>query len=90
MGNSCYKKKKYINTDKEQLLWSFKDECIICMENPVQTSILDCGHMILCLRCANQLSSSKNINLRKCPYCRANFKGYVTFSPNINYFNKIN
>tara|TARA_B110001450_G_scaffold242821_1_gene253491 strand:+ start:3653 stop:3931 length:279 start_codon:yes stop_codon:yes gene_type:complete len=90
MGNMCVKKRtqiRYENTDKENLLWSFRDECCICMENPVQTAVLDCGHMNLCLRCANQLSGSQNTNLRKCPICRQDFKGFVTFSPNINYIN---
>lgn len=90
MGNSCCKKKKYINTDKEQLLWSFKEECSICMENPIQTALLDCGHMNLCLKCAKDMCASDVDYLKKCPICRADFKGYVTFSPNILYFEKLN
>lgn len=92
MGNICYKNKRNrnIDTDQEQLLWSFKDECSICMENPIQTALLDCGHMNLCLKCAKEMSLSNTDYLNKCPICRADFKGYVTFSPNINYFNKIN
>ena len=42
MGNICYKKKKTNKnkgTDKENLMWSFRDECCVCMENPVQTAL---------------------------------------------------
>ena len=85
MGNICNKKKKH--TDTEKLLWSFNDECCICMENPIQTAILDCGHLNCCLSCAKKLSNSPNENLRLCPICRREFKGYVTFSPNMLYFN---
>ena len=84
MGNLCCKKNKY-NTDKEKLLWSFREECCICMENPVQTAILDCGHMNCCLQCANKIINDRN-NEKLCPICRQEFKGFATFTPNMLYF----
>lgn len=85
MGNMCFKQTKIKNTDKEQLLWSFGDECCICMENPVQTAILDCGHMNCCLKCANKIARSGKSNIRKCPVCRMDLRGFATFTPNIMY-----
>ena len=36
--------------------------CNICMSNPIDCLILECGHMATCLTCAKSLS--------KCPICR--------------------
>ena len=38
------------------------DLCTICMSNPIDCLILECGHMSACLTCAKLLS--------KCPICR--------------------
>ena len=38
------------------------DLCNICMSNPIDCLILECGHMATCLTCAKSLS--------KCPICR--------------------
>ena len=38
------------------------DECIICMEEPRQTVLMPCGHMLACATCAAQLDD--------CPTCR--------------------
>ena len=38
------------------------DRCNICMSNPIDCLILECGHMTTCLTCAKLLS--------KCPICR--------------------
>ena len=84
MGNICFKQKNK-KTDKEHLLWSFRDECCICMENPIQTAILNCGHMNCCLKCANKIARSGKSNIRKCPVCRQDLKGFATFTPNIMY-----
>ena len=84
MGNICFKQKNK-KTDKEHLLWSFRDECCICMENPIQTAILDCGHMNCCLKCANKIARSGKSNIRKCPVCRKDLRGFATFTPNIMY-----
>ena len=63
--------------------WSFNDECCVCMENPVQTAIIRCGHTVLCRRCALALKRSNVYHLRKCPICREEIKEIVTFIPNV-------
>eukprot|EP01098_Paradermamoeba_levis_P010461 TRINITY_DN4390_c0_g2_i2.p1 TRINITY_DN4390_c0_g2~~TRINITY_DN4390_c0_g2_i2.p1 ORF type:complete len:199 (-),score=64.21 TRINITY_DN4390_c0_g2_i2:173-742(-) len=39
-----------------------KDECIVCMENKINTALLECGHRALCYDCA--------VELEICPICR--------------------
>lgn len=61
--------------------WSFREDCCICMENPVQTAILNCGHVVLCRKCALLLKNSTVRNLNKCPICRSNIIDIVCFIP---------
>ena len=46
----------------EELKLRDSDLCNICMSNPIDCLILECGHMATCLTCAKSLS--------KCPMCR--------------------
>lgn len=39
-------------------------ECIICMDNPVDCVLIECGHMLCCVRCGSRLA--------ECPVCRQN------------------
>ena len=41
-------------------------ECVICMSNRKDTTVLPCRHMCMCSECANQLRFRTN----KCPICR--------------------
>ncbi len=41
--------------------------CNVCMENPVEVKLLDCGHDVLCADCALKIVRRN----RKCPICRA-------------------
>ena len=41
-------------------------ECCICIANPCNMVIVECGHMCLCEECA------KIFNDNKCPLCRGN------------------
>ncbi|CAH1800690.1 unnamed protein product [Owenia fusiformis] len=41
-------------------------ECVICLTNPREVIVLNCGHICLCADCAGVLPSP-----RKCPICRA-------------------
>ena len=84
MGN-CIKKINIIQpeSDDQQPFWSFYGDCCVCMENPVQTAIIRCGHTVLCRRCALALKRSNVYHLRKCPICREEIKEIVTFIPNI-------
>ncbi|XP_052808347.1 uncharacterized protein LOC128237132 isoform X2 [Mya arenaria] len=43
--------------------------CKICMERQVNTTLLPCGHLVSCDRCASRLA--------KCPICRTKIKGSV-------------
>mgnify|MGYP001419332980 CR=1 FL=1 len=40
--------------------------CLICMENAREIAFVDCGHLICCKVCSDQLMNSN----RKCPTCR--------------------
>jgi len=74
------------------LIYSFNgEECIVCMDNPVQAAILDCGHLKFCIRCLYSMAMNTDrakSYLNFCPICRNPFKGYITFSPRFYY--KIN
>ena len=37
--------------------------CVVCMDNPVQTVFLECGHVSCCKECAPKL--------KRCPICRS-------------------
>ena len=46
----------------EELKVPDSELCNICMDNPIDCLILECGHMGTCFTCAKSLS--------KCPMCR--------------------
>lgn len=51
--------------------------CIICLTNPREIVILNCGHICLCADCAQALPTP-----RRCPICRANIDRLVlTYRP---------
>lgn len=41
-------------------------ECVICLSEPRDTTVLPCRHMCMCGDCAQQLS----VTTKKCPVCR--------------------
>ncbi|KAG5049532.1 hypothetical protein JHK85_010635 [Glycine max] len=43
-----------------------RNECVICMTEPKDTTVLPCRHMCMCNECANALQHQFN----KCPKCR--------------------
>ena len=49
-------------------------ECSVCMDAPVDTVVLPCGHICLCSACCASLSRTANANAvpLKCPLCRIN------------------
>jgi len=85
MGNCCNPIKEYDNIEDNNEIWSFHEECCICMENPIQAAILKCGHLKFCIKCAKELTYNDNPNLRCCPLCRTPIKGYTTFNPRFFY-----
>jgi len=42
-------------------------DCAICLTNKIDTVVLPCKHMCLCVECADDL---KGRNSQKCPLCR--------------------
>jgi hypothetical protein len=57
------------STDKvaaETVDTSDDDLCKLCFESPIDTVILDCGHALLCARCADELRIGAG-----CPVCRS-------------------
>jgi E3 ubiquitin-protein ligase MGRN1 len=48
-------------------------DCVICLSNPRDTTIIPCLHLCLCSQCAQVLS----LNTRKCPVCRAPATGLL-------------
>ena len=51
--------------------------CIICLTNPREIVILNCGHICLCADCAQALPTP-----RRCPICRASIERLVlTYRP---------
>jgi len=59
--DACWK----CNTLKKEESFDFENMCIVCMDNPRELIIKNCGHFGLCLRCAMELT--------KCPTCMQSF-----------------
>lgn len=47
--------------------------CVVCLTNPREVVVLECGHVCLCGDCAQALPSPK-----KCPVCRSDVARFVT------------
>jgi hypothetical protein len=45
-----------------------RTECIVCMAASVSTVLIPCGHLCLCVACAE--SMKKNVKVMQCPLCR--------------------
>lgn len=52
-------------TEKEPIVED--GDCVICNERIVSTVIVDCGHSVLCLTCANDIVKK---GTKECPVCR--------------------
>jgi len=48
-------------------------ECVICMTDPRDTTVLPCRHMCLCSTCADKLRQQTN----KCPICRTTINSMI-------------
>jgi hypothetical protein len=46
-------------------------DCLACMDRPVATALMPCGHACLCRPCAARVSSSRLSSERRCPLCRS-------------------
>lgn len=49
-------------------------ECVICLSNPREVTILHCRHVCLCLKCASMTSSTWSF---QCPVCRGRVAAMV-------------
>ena len=49
-------------------------ECVICMTEPRNTTVLPCRHMCMCSECANVL----RMQSEKCPICRTPINELLT------------
>ena len=48
-------------------------ECVICMSEPRDTTVLPCRHMCMCSECAKVLRLQSN----KCPICRTSIESLL-------------
>lgn len=53
-------------------------ECVICMTEPRDTTVLPCRHMCMCNKCAKVLRLQTN----KCPICRCNVESLLQIKVN--------
>jgi len=51
------------------------DECRICMDAKINTVIIPCGHLCVCLECSKLLMS--NNNNKTCPICKQNIQQII-------------
>ena len=65
VGNTVYELQEIYGIDQQQDDIDGK-ECVICMSEEKDTTVLPCRHMCLCSECAKQLRYQTN----KCPICR--------------------
>ena len=45
--------------------------CVVCLTNPREIVLIECGHVCLCLECLERMPT------RTCPVCRQEFTSYV-------------
>jgi E3 ubiquitin-protein ligase MUL1 len=45
--------------------------CVLCLQNPREIILLDCGHICLCFDCLERLGNTS------CPICRQNYTHYA-------------
>lgn len=48
-------------------------DCVICMSEPRDTTVLPCRHMCMCNECAMAVQTQTN----KCPVCRAGMESLL-------------
>jgi len=58
-----------VPTDDSQL----SGDCVVCLSNPRDTTILPCRHMCLCHECARELAQRSD----KCPICRSFIADFI-------------
>eukprot|EP01130_Rhizamoeba_saxonica_P018714 TRINITY_DN945_c0_g1_i1.p1 TRINITY_DN945_c0_g1~~TRINITY_DN945_c0_g1_i1.p1 ORF type:complete len:159 (+),score=27.53 TRINITY_DN945_c0_g1_i1:420-896(+) len=56
-------------TEEQRMIRKSADECVICMDNVINTVFLECGHMAVCKECARTIDV--------CCICRENITRVV-------------
>ncbi|XP_060079134.1 mitochondrial ubiquitin ligase activator of NFKB 1-like [Ylistrum balloti] len=52
----------------------YRDMCVVCLTNPREVVLINCGHICLCLDCADMLPTPL-----QCPVCRARVERFVPY-----------
>lgn len=52
-------------------------ECVICLTDDANTTLLPCRHLCLCKACAETINGNKN----ECPVCRTRVQSFLVFTP---------
>lgn len=60
-----------LSNDRQSRFDSTAQVCVVCLANPREVVILECGHICLCYDCVERLTSMH------CPVCRANISRIV-------------
>lgn len=64
------------DTDKKTInLNSFKNECVMCFDEPTDVMIYPCRHLSIGYKCAQELRNSKKC--RECPVCRGQIERFI-------------
>jgi len=50
---------------------SDQSNCVVCLTNPREVILLDCGHDCLCMDCMEQLTN------KSCPICRETYRSFA-------------
>lgn len=58
------RERRKLNRDEMPAASSEHPMCVICLSNPVEVMMLECGHVCVCTDCADRVQES-------CPVCRA-------------------
>lgn len=59
----CLEAKKYSRKSTGVIPDYKAPKCVVCLDNPIEIVVLECGHACLCLNCADQ-------EIKTCPMCR--------------------
>ena len=56
-------KKINIISCKQIKIYGLSENCVICMDNPIEMYLPSCGHACLCISCTNKIDKNNNPNI---------------------------
>ncbi|KRX04319.1 hypothetical protein PPERSA_03559 [Pseudocohnilembus persalinus] len=59
-------------------------ECIICFTDLIDTVILPCRHMCICMECAKSIQQQKSRAKKTCPICRKQIESFLRIQKHSN------